>query len=146
MVMAAGRDRQRSRPDVPDALPQSRAVRREIRELVVRAQALALIYSAEHEALLTLGSNEVHVTSAPGSATESAVLDRENEAARRRCKRAVSHLRSAATHIDSAIAAFGPLVEQPVTRSPDAVVDQSTFERAVNRREHRRREEELRRG
>jgi hypothetical protein len=136
-----GGGRRGDRSRTPDVLPQPRAVRREVRELVVRAQALALVYSAEHEALLTLGSSEVHVTSAPGSATESAVLDRENEAARRRCARAVSHLRSAATHIDLALRAFGPLADQP-ERSPDAVVSQSTFDKA--RREHYEREKRLR--
>jgi hypothetical protein len=132
----------RSRP--ADKLPQPRAVAREVREIRVRVAAFAVVYDVEHESLLALGSSEVSVTSSPGSLTESTVLDKENEAARRRCARAIAHLRSASTHIEAALAAFGPLVEQPRERSPDAVVDQSTFERAVNRRRHREREEELR--
>jgi len=134
----------RDRP--PDNLPQPRAVRREVREAVARLHALGIVYALEHEALVALGSSEVSVTSSPGSLTEATALDAENEAARRRCARAVAHLRSAATHAEMALAAFGSLAEQPHERSPDAVVDQSTFDRAVNRREHRRREEELRRG
>jgi len=145
--MTVGRDDRkgasgRSRP--PDKLPQPRAVRSEVREVVARLHAFGLVYSVEHEALVSLGSSEVSVTSSPGSLTEATVIDKENEAARRRCARAVAHLRAASTHVEMALKAFGPLVEQPVERSPDAVVDQSTFERAVNRREHRRREEELR--
>jgi hypothetical protein len=105
-----------------------------------------MVYALEHEALVALGGSEVSVTSSPGSLTEATVIDKENEAARRRCAKAVSHLRSAAVHVEMALQAFGNLAEQPVTRSPDAVVDQSTFERAVNRRRHREREEELRRG
>jgi hypothetical protein len=145
--MTVGRDDRkgasgRSRPF--DKLPQPRAVRGEIREVVARLHALGLVYSVEHEALVALGSSEVSVTSSPGSLTEATVIDKENEAARRRCARAVAHLRAASTHVEMALKAFGPLVEQPVERSPDTVVDQSTFERAVNRREHRRREEELR--
>jgi hypothetical protein len=104
-----------------------------------------MVYALEHEALVALGSSEVSVTSSPGSLTEATVIDKENEAARRRCARAVSHLRSAAQHVELALQAFGSLAEQP-ERSPDAVIDQSTFERAVNRRRHREREEELRRG
>jgi hypothetical protein len=148
MAMTEGRDWRngRSRPNVPDVLPQPRAVRREAHEIIVRAQAFALIYATEHEGLLALGSSDVHVTSSPGSLTEATVADGENEAARRRCARAVAHLRSASTHVEMALKAFGPLVEQPRDRSPDAVVDQSTFDRAVNRRRHRAREEELRRG
>ena len=52
--------------------------------------------------------------------------------------------------------AMEKMAEQPKDRSPDAVVDQSTFERAIKRRnldglspvavKHREREEELRRG
>ena len=143
--MTKGRDRSGSRPDVADSLPQPRAFRREVREIIVRAQALGLIYSTEHEALVALGSSEVSVTSSPGSLTESTVLDKENEAARRRCARAVAHLRSASIHVELAMRSFGPDAEQPKDRSPDAVVDQSTFDRAVNRRRHREREEELRR-
>jgi len=139
-----GRRRDRSRP--PDALPQPRAVAREVREIRVRVEVFAAVYGVEHEALLALASSDVHVTSSPGSLTEATWADGENEAARRRCARAVAHLRSASTHVEMALKAFGPLVEQPRDRSPDAVVDQSTFDRAVNRREHRRREEELRRG
>jgi hypothetical protein len=139
-----GRGAKRSRPAPPDALPQPRAVRREVREAVARLHALDLVYALEHEALVALGSSEVSVTSSPGSLTEGTVLDKENEAARRRCARAVAHLRSASTHVELALGAFGSLAEQP-ERSPDAVVDQSTFERAVNRRRHREREEELRR-
>jgi hypothetical protein len=112
----------------------------------VRLEVLARVYAVEHEALLALGSSEVSVTSSPGSLTEATVIDKENEAARRRCARAWAHLLAASTHIEMALKAFGPLVEQPHERSPDAVVDQSTFERAVNRRRHREREEELRRG
>ena len=134
----------RDRP--PDTLPQPRAVRREVREAVARLHALGMVYALEHEALVALGSSEVSVTSSPGSLTEATVLDKENEAARRRCARAVAHLRSATQHVEMALAAFGSLAEQPVERSPDAVVDQSTFDRAVNRRRHREREEELRRG
>ena len=139
-------ERRPGRSRTPDALPQPRAVAREVRELRVRAEVFAAVYGVEHEALLALGSSEVHVTSSPGSVTEATVIDAENEAARRRCARAVAHLRSASVHIEMALKAFGPLVEQPVERSPDAVVDQSTFDRAVNRRRHREREEELRRG
>jgi hypothetical protein len=134
----------RSRP--PDNLPQPRAVAREVREIKVRVEVLARVYAVEHEALLALGSSEVSVTSSPGSLTEATVIDKENEAARRRCARAWAHLRAASTHVEMSLKAFGPLVEQPSERSPDAVVDQSTFERAVNRRRHREREEELRRG
>ena len=133
----------RSRP--PDALPLPRAVAREVREIRVRVEVFSVVYGVEHEALLALGSSEVSVTSSPGSLTEATVIDKENEAARRRCARAVAHLRSASTHVEMALKAFGPLVEQPHDRSPDAVVDQSTFDRAVNRRRHREREEELRR-
>ena len=133
----------RSRP--ADKLPQPRAVAREVREIRVRLEVLARVYAVEHEALLALGSSDVHVTSSPGSLTEATVADKENEAARRRCARAWAHLRAASVHIEMALKAFGPLIEQPHDRSPDAVVDQSTFDRAVNRREHRRREEELRR-
>jgi hypothetical protein len=122
----------------------------------VRVEVLARVYAVEHEALLALGSSEVSVTSSPGSLTEATVIDKENEAARRRCARAWAHLRAASTHVEMALKAFGSLAEQPVERSPDAVVDQSTFERAIKRRnldglspvavEHRKREEELRRG
>ncbi len=148
MAQAVGRDDRkgasgRSRP--PDKLPQPRAVRREVREVIARLHALGLVYSVEHEALIALGSSDVHVTSAPGSQTEATVLDRENEAARRRCARAVSHLRSAAMHVDMALKVFGPEAMQP-KRSPDSVVSESTFERAVNRRRHHEREEQLRRG
>lgn len=153
MAQDVGRDRQeggersqRSRPRPHDKLPQPRAVAREVREIRLHAEVFGTVYALEHEALLALGSSEVHVTSSPGSLTEATVADAENEAARRRCARAVAHLRSASVHIEMALKAFGPLVEQPVERSPDAIVDQSTFDRAVNRREHRRREEELRRG
>jgi hypothetical protein len=132
----------RSRP--ADKLPQPRAVAREFREIRVRLEVLARVYAVEHEALLALGSSEVSVTSSPGSLTEATVIDKENEAARRRCARAWAHLLAASTHVEMSLKAFGPLVEQPVERSPDAVVDQSTFERAVNRRRHREREEELR--
>jgi hypothetical protein len=141
-----GGERRRDRSRTPDALPQPRAVKREVDEARVRLSAFVMIYAVEHEALLALGSSEVHVQSSPGSVTESTVMDRENEAARRRCARAVGHLRFASAHIEAALKAFGPLVEQPGERSPDAVVDQSTFDRAVNRRRHRDREEELRRG
>lgn len=134
----------RSRP--ADKLPQPRAVAREVREIRVRAEVFVSVYALEHEALLALGASEVSVTSSPGSLTEATVIDKENEAARRRCARAVAHLRAAETHVEMALKAFGSLAEQPVERSPDAVVDQSTFERAVNRRRHREREEELRRG
>jgi hypothetical protein len=140
------RDRSRPSAEPGGALPQPRAIAREVREIRVRVEVFAAIYGVEHEALLALGSSEVHVTSSPGSLTEATVIDAENEAARRRCARAVAHLRSASTHIEMALKAFGPLVEQPRDRSPDAVVDQSTFDRAVNRRRHREREEELRRG
>ena len=153
MAQDVGRDRQeggersqRSRPRPQDTLPQPRAVAREVREIRVRVEVFSVVYGVEHEALLALGSSEVSVTSSPGSLTEATVIDKENEAARRRCARAVAHLRSASTHVEMALKAFGPLVEQPHERSPDAVVDQSTFERAVNRRRHREREEELRRG
>ena len=105
-----------------------------------------MVYALEHEALVALGSSEVSVTSGPGSLTEATWADKENEAARNRCRRAVQHLRDAATNIEEALKAFGSLAEQPKDRSPDAVVDQSTFDRAVNRRRHREREEELRRG
>ncbi len=114
--------------------------------MVTRSQAFAELYSLEHDALAILGSSEVSVTNSPGSMTEATWADRENEAARRRCRRAISHLRSAAVHLEAAVAVFGPLAEQPRDRSPDAVVDQSTFDLAVNRRRHREREEELRRG
>jgi len=134
----------RDRP--PDTLPQPRAVAREVREIRVRAEVFAAIYSAEHEALLSLGGSDVHVQTSPSDSTVSTLLDGENEAARARCRRAVQHLRDAATNIEEALKAFGSLAEQPKDRSPDAVVDQSTFERAVNRRRHREREEELRRG
>jgi len=144
----------RSRP--ADKLPQPRAVAREVREIRLRAEVFAATYDLEHEALLALGSSEVHVTSSPGSLTEATVLDAENEAARRRCMRAWAHLRAASTHLELALRAFGPLAEQPKDRSPDAVVDQSTFESAIRRRSmdaldpiavrHREREEELRRG
>jgi hypothetical protein len=120
-------------------------LKREVDEMRVRLSAFVRVYIIEHEALLALRSSEVHVQSSPGSVTEATVIDAENEAARRRCARAVAHLRSASTHIEMALKAFGPLVEQPRERSPDAVVDQSTFDRAVNRRRHREREEELRR-
>jgi len=141
-----GGGRRGDRSRTPDALPLPRAVKREVDEARVRLSAFTMIYAVEHEALLALGSSEVHVTSSPGSATEATVIDRENEAARRRCARAVAHLRSASLHVEMALKAFGPLAEQPSERSPDAVVDQSTFDRAVNRRRHREREEELRRG
>ncbi len=131
----------RARP--PDALPQPRAVRGEVRQAIARLHALGLVYGVEHEALIALGSSDVHVTSAPGSQTEATVLDRENETARRRCARAVSHLRSAALHVDLALRAFGPLADQP-ERAPDAVVSQSTFDKA--RRLHEQRERELRSG
>jgi len=145
-VTAVGRDDRkgasgRSRP--PDKLPQPRAVRGEIREVIARLHALGLVYSVEHEALVALGSGEVSVTSSPGSLTEATVLDRENEAARLRCAKAVSHLRSAALHVDLALRAFGPLADQP-ERSPDAVISQSTFDKA--RRLHEQRERELRSG
>ena len=153
MAQDVGRDRQeggersqRSRPRPPDTLPQPRAVAREVREIRLRVEVFVSVYALEHEALLALGSSEVSVTSSPGSLTEATVIDKENEAARRRCARAVAHLRSASTHVEMALKAFGSLAEQPNERSPDAVVDQSTFERAVNRRRHREREEELRRG
>jgi len=157
-VTALGRDDRkgasgRSRP-VPDALPQPRAVRREVREAVARLHALSLVYALEHEALIALGSSEVSVTSGPGSLTEATVIDKENEAARRRCARAVSHLRAAETHVVMALRAFGPLAEQPEDLASDAVVDQATFDRAIKRRnlddmspvavEHRERERELR--
>jgi hypothetical protein len=134
----------RSRP--PDNLPQPRAVAREVREIRVRVEVFSVVYGVEHEALLSLSGSDVHVQTSPSDSTVSTVIDKENEAARRRCARAVAHLRSASTHVEMALKAFGPLVEQPRDRSPDAVVDQSTFERAVNRRRHREREEELRRG
>ena len=137
---------QRGRPAPPDALPLPRAVKREVDEMRIRLSAFTIVYALEHEALVALGSSEVSVTSSPGSLTEATVLDKENEAARRRCARAVAHLRSAAQHVEMALGAFGSLAEQPKDRSPDAVVDQSTFDRAVNRRRHREREEELRRG
>ena len=140
-----GGDRRRGRSRPPDALPQPRAVRREVREAVARLHALGMVYALEHEALVALGSSEVSVTSSPGSLTEATWADKENEAARARCRRAVQHLRDAATNIEEALKSFGSLAEQPKDRSPDAVVDQSTFERAVNRRRHREREEELRR-
>ena len=129
----------RDRP--PDTLPQPRAVRREVREAVARLHALGMVYALEHEALVALGSSEVSVTSSPGSLTEATVLDKENEAARRRCARAVAHLRSAAQHVEMALASFGSLAEQP-ERSPDAVVSQSTFDKA--RHEHYEREKRLR--
>jgi hypothetical protein len=119
-------------------------VRGEIREVIARLHALGLVYSREHESLLALGSSEIHVTSAPGSATESTVLDRENEAARRRCAKAVSHLRSAALHVDLALRAFGPQATQSTSTSADAIVSQSTFDKA--RRLHEQRERELRSG
>ena len=134
----------RDRP--PDTLPQPRAVRREVREAVARLHALGMVYALEHEALLSLGGSDVHVQTGPSDSTVSTVLDTTNEEARNRCRRAVQHLRDAATNIEEALKAFGSLAEQPGERSPDAVVDQSTFERAVNRRRHREREEELRRG
>jgi len=145
MSVTLGRDDRKgasglSRP-VPDALPQPRAVRREVREAVARLHALGLVYALEHEALIALGSSEVSVTSSPGSLTEATVIDKENEAARRRCARAVSHLRSAAVHTEMALAAFGSLAEQP-ERSPDALVSQSTFDKARHR--HYQREQQLR--
>jgi hypothetical protein len=117
-------------------------MRREVREVVARLHALGIVYALEHEALIALGSSEVSVTSSPGSLTEATVIDKENEAARRRCARAVAHLRSAAKHAEMALAAFGSLAEQPATTSPDAVVSQSTFDKA--RREHYEREKRLR--
>ena len=159
MAQDVGRSRRkggdvRDRP--PDTLPQPRVVRREVREAVARLHALGLVYGAEHEALLSLGGSDVHVQTGPSDSTVSTVLDTENEAARRRCARAVAHLRSASQHVEMALQAFGSLAEQPKDRSPDAVVDQSTFESAIKRRnldglspvavEHRKREEELRRG
>jgi hypothetical protein len=115
-----------------------------VKEIIVRAQAFGLVYSAEHEALLSLGASDVHVTSGPSKPTEAAWADSENEAARLRCARAVRHLRFAAAHIEAALKAFGSLAEQP-ERSPDAVVSESTFNRLTNRLEHERRERELRR-
>ena len=144
--MTKGRDRSsRSRPDVSDNLPQPRAVRGEIRETVVRLHALGLVYSIEHEALLALGSSEVSVTSGPSKPTEATWADGENAAARRRAARAVAHLRAAAMHVDMALGVFGPDAVQP-ERSPDSVVSESTFDKAVNRARHRDREDELRRG
>jgi len=141
-----GGDRRRDRSRSMDALPQPRAVAREVREIRVRVEVFAAIYGVEHEALLALGGSDVHVQTGPSDSTVSTLLDGENEAARRRCARAVAHLRSASTHVEMALKAFGPLAEQPRDRSSDAVVDQSTFDRAVNRRRHREREEELRHG
>jgi hypothetical protein len=148
LAPAAERDgRKGARPSrsVPDTLPQPRAVRGEIRETVARLHALGLVYSVEHEALLALGSSEVSVTSGPGSMTEATVLDRENAAARRDAARAVAHLRFAAKHVELALGVFGPEAVQP-ERSPDSVVSESTFDKAVNRARHRQREEEMRRG
>lgn len=112
--------------------------------MTVRLKVFDAVYGLEHESLVALGSSEVSVTSSPGSMTEATVLDKENEAARRRCARAVAHLRSASIHVELAMRSFGPDAEQP-ERSPDAVISESTFNRLTNRLEHERRERELRR-
>ena len=134
----------RARPRPKDRLPQPRAVVREVRELRLRLSILALAYTAEHEALIALGSSDVHVTSTPGSQTEATLLDQEHERARDRCREAVAFLRKAAANIEGALTSFGPEAVQPTDTSPDSVVSQSTFERSVNRARHRQREEELR--
>ncbi len=135
-----GRRRDRSRP--PDALPQPRAIVREVRALRASLAIFAEVYALEHEALVALGGSDVHVQTGPSDSTVSTLLDGENEAARRRCARAVAHLRSASKHVEMALAAFGPLAEQPTTTSADAVVSQSTFDKA--RHQHYEREKGLR--
>lgn len=133
----------RDRP--PDRLPQPRAIAREARELRLRLSVLVAVYDVEHDALASLGSADIHVMSSPELTTvEAAVDDRENQAARDRCREAVMFLRRAAANVNEALEVFGPDAEQPTHTSPDSVVSQSTFERAVNRRRHRQREEELR--
>ncbi len=148
MSVAVGRSRgrgdQRGRPAPPDKLPQPRAVAREVRALRVSLAVFAEVYALEHEALVALGGSDVHVQTGPSDSTASTLLDGENEAARRRCARAVAHLRSAAKHVEMSLAVFGPLAEQPTMTSADAVVSQSTFDKA--RRRHYEREEELRGG
>lgn len=134
----------RGRP--PDRLPQPRAVVAEVYELKVRLGLFVEVYDTEHDALASLASSDVHVQTGPSDATVSSLMDRENEAARERCREAIAFLRRAATNVDEALKAFGPEATQPTRTSVDSVVSQSTFERAVNRARHRQREEELRRG
>lgn len=132
----------RGRP--PDKLPQPRAVRREARELVRRVQVFASIYDREHEALASIVTPDVSVMSMPFLTTVEAAVDDDNQqAARDRCREAVKFLRLAAANVDEALTAFGPEATQP-DRDDDAVVSKSTFDRAVHRRRHYEREEELR--
>ena len=132
----------RSRSRTADALPQPRAVRRETRELAARVQVFAAVYALEHEALASLASSDVHVQTGPSDTTVSSLLDGENEAARDRCREAVKLLRRAASNVEEALRAFGPLAEQPTEPSPYAVIDRPSFDRAL----HRKREEALRLG
>lgn len=136
-------DRQRGRSRTADALPQPRAVRRETRELAARVQIFSAVYALEHEALASIASSDVKVQSSPElTSVEGAVDDRDQQAARDRCRDAVKLLRRAAANVEEALRAFGPLAEQPSEPSPYAVVDRPSFDRAL----HRKREEELRRG
>ena len=111
---SAERDR-RSR--TVDALPQPRAIRREVHELALRVHVFASVYALEHEALASLGSSDVHVQTGPSDTTVSSLMDRENEAARDRCRQAVKLLRRAESNVEEALRAFGPLAEQPTEPS-----------------------------
>lgn len=125
-----------------DALPQPRVVKREARELALRVQAFAALYVVEHEQLAAISSSDVKVQSSPELTTvEASVDDREQQAARDRCRDAVKLLRRAATNVEEALRAFGPLADQPAEPSRYAVVDRATFDRAL----HRKREEQMRR-
>ncbi len=135
-----GRGEKRSRSRTADALPQPRAVRREVHELALRVHVFASVYALEHDALASLASSDVHVQTGPSDTTVSSLMDRENEAARDRCREAVKLLRRAANNVEEALRAFGPLAEQPTEPSPYAVVDRSSFNRAL----HEQRERELR--
>jgi hypothetical protein len=145
MVMAKGRDRQRSRPNVRDPFPSPETFDREVRDLRIRLSVLRQVYRREHNlALAASGGSDVSVTTSISKPTETTWENEQNEESREDCRRAVKWLREAATDIGKAIGSFADPEVQPTEPSPDSVVDQSTFERAVNRRRHREREEELR--
>lgn len=133
----------RDRP--PDKLPQPRAVAAEVRELKVRLSVFVAVYDIEHDALASLASSDVHVQTGPSDTTVSSLMDGENAAARQRCRVAAAYLHAASANIKAALAVFGPDAVQ-LTRSPDSVVSESTFESAINRARHRQREKGLRHG
>jgi len=142
-----GGDRRRDRSRPKDPFPSPESFDREVRDLRIRLSVLRQVYRREHNlALEAAGGSDVAVTTSVSSPTETAWENAQNEQSREDCRRAVKWLREAATDIHKAIGSFADPEVQPTEPSPDAVVSRSTFDMDVNRLEHAKREEELRRG